>query len=416
MPLVLFGLFALLLAVTVPVAIAMAVPAIVSINSAGIPLAIVVQRFVSGMSSFPLLAIPLFIWTGSLMNRGGVTRSLINFAYSLVGSIRGGLAAVNILTNMIFGGVSGSAVADAGAIGKIMIPNMIERGYSKAYAACVTATAATIALLIPPSIDLILYGVTAHVSIGMLFQWGLLGGLFLGVVLIGTAYFTARKRGYPAEERVSLSEVGSASISAIPALIIPIVVIGGVRFGIFTPTEGGAIAVLAAILVGKFCYKELSVGNFATSVKESVFLSSAIMVILAFAKVYSWALLTTGITDSLQEGVSGLVTSRVLMLIVMIVLLLLIGTVLEGSAAILIFTPLLLPIATATGISALHFGIVTVAAMTFGLVTPPVGLTLLISCSIAKIPLHETFKEIIPWFLSCVGVLCVFAFVPLFFY
>lgn len=416
MPLVLFGLFALLLAVTVPVAIAMAVPAIVSINSAGIPLAIVVQRFVSGMSSFPLLAIPLFIWTGSLMNRGGVTRSLINFAYSLVGSIRGGLAAVNILTNMIFGGVSGSAVADAGAIGKIMIPNMIERGYSKAYAACVTATAATIALLIPPSIDLILYGVTAHVSIGLLFQWGLLGGLLLGAVLIGTAYFTARKRGYPAEERVSLSEVGRASISAIPALIIPIVVIGGVRFGIFTPTEGGAIAVLAAIFVGKFCYKELSVENFATSVKESVFLSSAIMVILAFAKVYSWALLTTGITDSIQEGVSGLVTSRVLMLIVMIVLLLLIGTVLEGSAAILIFTPLLLPIATATGISALHFGIVTVAAMTFGLVTPPVGLTLLISCSIAKIPLHETFKEIIPWFLSCVGVLFVFAFVPLFFY
>lgn len=416
MPVILFGLFALLLAVTVPVAIAMAVPAIISINSAGIPLAIVVQRFVSGMSSFPLLAIPLFIWTGSLMNRGGVTRSLINFAYSLVGSIKGGLAAVNILTNMIFGGVSGSAVADAGAIGKIMIPNMIDRGYSKAYAACVTATAATIALLIPPSIDLILYGVTAHVSIGMLFQWGLLGGLFLGAVLIGTAYFTARKRGYPAEKRASLREVGTASVAAIPALIIPIVVIGGVRFGIFTPTEGGAIAVLAAILVGKFCYKELSLENFATSVKESVFLSSAILVILAFAKVYSWALLTTGITDSIQTWVSGLVTSRVLMLIVMIVILLLIGTVLEGSAAILIFTPLLLPIATATGISALHFGIVTVAAMTFGLVTPPVGLTLLISCSIAKIPLHETFKEIVPWFLSCVGVLCVFAFVPLFFY
>ncbi|MGI5951407.1 MAG: TRAP transporter large permease [Brooklawnia sp.] len=416
MPVALFGLFVLLLALAVPVAVAMGAAAMVSIFASGIPLEITAQRLIAGLSSFPLLAIPLFIWSGSIMNRGGITRRLIDFAFALVGSMKGGLAAVNVVTNIIFGGVSGSAVADAGAIGRIMIPDMVKRGYTRGYAASVTATAATVALLIPPSIDLILYGVTAQVSVGLLFQWGLVAGLFLGAVLILTAYLTARKAGYPSERRSTRQEVLSSGYKALPALLVPVVVIGGVRFGAFTPTEGGAVAVLAGVLVGAFVYRGLNWQAFRKSIVESVVLSVAIMSILAFAQVYSWAIVTSGIARSLQQWALSVTDSRVLMLLVIVVVLMLIGTVLEGSAAILIFTPLLLPIAVGVGVDPLHFGIIVVAAMTFGLITPPVGLTLLIASSIADIPTHRALREFIPWFVACMICLALFTYVPLAFY
>lgn len=416
MPIVLFGAFALLLLLAVPVAVAMGLAAVSSIWATGVPLEVSAQRMISGISSFPLLAIPLFVWAGSLMNHGGITRRLIDFAFSIVGSIRGGLAAVNILTNMIFGGVSGSAVADAGAVGRVMIPDMVNRGYKPAYAAAVTATAATVALLLPPSIDLILYGVTAQVSIGLLFQWGLFAGLFLSAALLVTAYITARRRGYPAEERSTFRQIVRAATKAVPALVIPVVVIGGIRFGMFTPTEGAAVAVVAAALVGVFFYRGLNIKTFIKATIETVFISVAIMTILAFAQVYSWALVTSGVATDLSTWAASLTDSRVLMLLGLIVVLILVGTVLEGSAAILIFTPLLLPIAVSVGIDPLHFGIVVVAAMTFGLVTPPVGLTLLVATSIAKIPMHRSFREIVPWFITCMIALGVFAFVPLLFY
>lgn len=416
MPFALFGVFGILLVIAVPVAVAMGAAAIFSLWQAGIPMEVAAQRLISGMSSFPLLAIPLFVFAGSLMNQGGITRRLIDFAFSIVGSIRGGLAAVNVLTNMIFGGVSGSAVADAGAIGRIMIPDMVNRGYSRGYAAAVTATAATVALLLPPSIDLILYGVTAQVSIGMLFQWGFFAGLFLVAVLLLTAYFTARHSGYPAERRASWKEIWQHGLRALPALIIPVAVIGGVRFGVFTPTEGASIAVLAALFVGFFMYRGLNWRTFKASVVETVFLSVAIMTILAFAQVYSWALVTSGISRGIQDWATGITDSRWLMLLVMILILMLIGTVLEGSAAILIFTPLLLPIVAAVGVDPLHFGIVVVAAMAFGLITPPVGITLLVATKIAGIPMHRSFRELLPWFAVCMLALAVIAFVPLLFY
>lgn len=416
MPLALFGLFALLLLLAVPIAIAMGASAMASILWTGRPLEIVAQRLIEGISSFPLLAIPLFVWSGSIMNRGGITKRLIDFAFTIVGSIKGGLAAVNVVTNIIFGGVSGSAVADAGAIGRIMIPDMVRRGYSRGYSASVTATAATLALLIPPSIDLILYGVTAQVSIGLLFQWGLVAGLVLGVILILTAYLTARRAGYPSERRSTPSEILSAGKQAIPALLVPIVVIGGVRFGVFTPTEGGAIAVLSAVIISVFFYRDLTWRLFRQSVQESMFLSVAIMVILAFAQVYSWALVTSGVARSIQNWALSLTDSRYVMLLGLIVLLMLIGSVLEGSAAILIFTPLLLPIAVGVGVDPLHFGIIVVAAMAFGLITPPVGLTLLIATTIAGIPMHKSVRELVPWFGACMISLLLFSYVPLFFY
>ncbi|NLA66141.1 MAG: TRAP transporter large permease [Leucobacter sp.] len=416
MPFALFGVFGILLVVAVPVAVAMGAAAMISIWQAGIPMEIAAQRLISGISSFPLLAIPLFVFAGSLMNQGGITRRLIDFAFSVVGGVRGGLASVNVLTNMIFGGVSGSAVADAGAIGRIMIPDMVKRGYSRGYSAAVTATAATVALLLPPSIDLILYGVTAQVSIGLLFQWGLFAGLLLVGILLVTAYVTARRRGYPAERKSSWNDIWKSGVRALPALIIPIVVIGGVRFGVFTPTEGAGVAVLAAIFVGIFMYRGLTWRTFKASVVETTFLSIAIMSILAFAQVYSWALVTSGISRDIQAWAMSITDSRWLMLLIIVLVLMLIGTVLEGSAAILIFTPLFLPIMTGVGVDPLHFGIVVVAAMAFGLITPPVGITLLISTKIAGIPMHRSFKELLPWFIACMIALTAFAFIPLFFY
>jgi C4-dicarboxylate transporter DctM subunit len=417
MSIYLFGAFALLIAVAVPLAVAMGLAAMASIYFGnGLSLEIAAQRMISGMSSFTLIAIPLFVWAGSLMNRGGITQRLIDFAYSLIGSIRGGLAAVNVLTNAIFGGISGSAVADAGAIGRLLIPQMVKRGYTASYSAVVTATAATIALLIPPSIDLILYGVTARASIGMLFQWGLVAGIILSIMLIITAYITARRRGYPSEPRASGREVWRSFVGALPALMVPLVVIGGIRFGVFTPTEGSAVAVLASLIIGGLIYRDLTWSELVKSVTESVILMTTIMTVLAVAQIYSWATVTGGVTRQVEEFFAGFTNSRFVVLLIIVIFLLLIGTVLEGSAAILIFTPMLLPVVTAVGIDPLHFGLIMVAGMAFGLVTPPVGLTLLITTKIANIPLMSSIRDLVPWFGTCVLFLAGLTFLPLFFY
>lgn len=411
---VLIGGFIFLIVIGLPIAIAIALASLLGLGLfTDVPLALASQRMFAGLRSFPLLAIPLFVLAGSIMNAGGITRRLIDFAYALVGPMKGGLSAVNIVTNIVFGGISGSAVADAGSIGRVLIPQMTRRGYSAGYAASVTATASTIALVIPPSITLIIYGVTAEVSIGDLFFHGLYIGLGFGLIYVLTGWLVATKRGYPSEERLSLRGAVHALGKALPSLTIPVVVLGGIRLGVFTATEGAAVAVLIALILAGLVYRELTIERLKQVYRETLMLVAAIMTIIAMAQIYSWALVAGGIPQSISSTILDLTANPYVILLLVNILLLAVGAVMEGNAAIIIFTPILLPVVTSAGIDPVHFGLIVVINLAVGLITPPVGISLLITTKIAGISMEQSFRELLPWLATALGLLAVVSYVPL---
>src|SRR5699024_9078820 len=358
---VLIGGFILLIVVGLPIAIAIGLASLLGLGLfTDVPLALASQRMLAGLRSFPLLAIPLFVLAGAIMNAGGITRRLVDFAFALVGPMKGGLSAVNVVTNMIFGGISGSAVADAGSVGRVLIPQMKNRGYSAGYAASVTATASTIALVIPPSITLILYGVTAEVSISDLFFHGLYIGLGFGAVYVITGWLIARTRNYPSEPRMNGRQALAAFGAALPSLSIPVVVLGGIRIGAFTATEGAAVAVLIALILSTVVYRELTVAKIREVFRETLMLVAAIMMIIAMAQIYSWALVVASIPQSIAASILDVTANPYVILLLVNILLLAVGAVMEGNAAIIIFTPILLPVITAAGIDPVHFGLIVV--------------------------------------------------------
>lgn len=414
MTIMLFLGFALLLIIGAPIAIAIGLASLGGMELfTNIPLEMGAQRMLSGLRAFPLLAIPMFVMAGSIMNAGGITRRLIDFAYAIVGPMRGGLAAVNVVTHMIFGGISGSAVADAGSVGKIMIPQMTSRGYPKGFASSVNAVASTIALVIPPSITMIIYGVTANVSISDLFFHGLYIGIGFGLVYVITGHILGRILKLPAEKRAKWSEIRSSFFSAALSLTLPIIVLGGIRIGIFTATEGGAVAVLVATILGGFVYREITWKAIKQILTESILLVSTIMFIIAMAQIYSWALVTARIPQTVSAWVLGLTDNRYLILLVVNILLLLVGMVMEGNAAIIVFTPILLPVVMAVGIDPVHFGPIVVINLAIGLVTPPVGICLLLSTKIAGIQLEQAFRHLMPWLAVAISMLLLVSYIPL---
>ena len=314
---------------------------------------------------------------------------------------------------MIFGGISGSAVADAGSVGRVLIPQMKNRGYSPGYAASVTATASTIALLIPPSITLILYGVTAEVSISDLFFHGLYIGLGFGLVYVITGWLIARARNYPSEPRMNGRQALGALGKALPSLSIPVVVLGGIRIGVFTATEGAAVAVLIALILAGLVYRELTVAKIKEVFRETLMLVAAIMMIIAMAQIYSWALVAGSIPQSIASTILEITANPYLILLLTNILLLAVGAVMEGNAAIIIFTPILLPVVTAAGIDPVHFGLIVVINLAIGLLTPPVGISLLITTKIADISMEKTIRDLIPWLGTALGLLMVVSYAPL---
>ncbi|WP_127573423.1 TRAP transporter large permease [Georgenia faecalis] len=412
MPLILGGVLVVLLVIGAPVGVAIGLASFAALGVDGVPPEVGAQRFVAGMRSFPLLAVPLFVLAGALMNAGGITQRLIDFAYAVVGRIRGGLSAVNVLTNVAFGGMSGSAVADASSVGRLLIPQMLRRHYSPGDAAAVTATASIIALVLPPSITMIIYAVAAEVSVSALFFHGLYIGLGFGAVYLVTGWLIARKKGYPAETGVGARDVLRAAAKAVPALTIPVIILGGIRLGIFTATEGGAVAVLIAAILGAVVYRELTWPRIVKAMRETTMLVAAIMLIIAMAQAYSWALVTGGTPQIVADAVLGLTDNMVLILLVVNVLLLLIGTVVEGNAAIIIFTPILLPVVTAAGVDPVHFGLIVVINLAIGLITPPVGINLLITSRIAGIPMEKSLRDMVPWLSVSVAMLLLVTYAP----
>lgn len=405
--------FAALLVIGLPIGIALALSSMIGLEFFGsVPLEIAAQRMIAGIRNFPLLAIPLYIFAGSLMNASGITQRLIDFAYVVVGSIRGGLGHATVMTTAIFGGISGSQVADTSSVGRIMIPQMIARGYSPRYAVSLMATAGAMFVTIPPSINLIVYGVLAQVSIADLFFYGLLIGLAFLVSLLIVGYIVAVIQKQPAEKRATAGQITLALRRASWSLILPVVIIGGIRIGAFTPTEGGAVAVVLAVLIGFVLHREMTWRKLSRAMVESSVLVGVIMLVIAAAQIYSWALISGQIPQTISSSLLSITDNPLLILLLINVLLLVIGTVMEGNAALIVFVPLLLPVATVVGIDPVHLGLVMVVNLGIGLLTPPVGLCLLVSCKIGKVTVSQAIPAMLPWFGLCLVFLAGVTYLP----
>jgi C4-dicarboxylate transporter DctM subunit len=408
--------FAVFLIIGLPIGVGLGLSSMLGmITAAGIPLEVGAQRLASGMRNFSLIAIPLYVLAGSLMNESGITRRLVDFAYSLVGSIRGGLGHVTCLTTAIIGGISGSQVADTSSVGKLMIPNMVRHGYQRLDAVSLMATAGAMFVTIPPSINLIVYGVLAQASIADLFFYGLFIGIGVLLLLMGMSWVLAIRRKIPTEKRVPVKTMFVSMYRAIPSLLIPIFVLGGIRLSIYTPTEGGAVAVLIALIVGFFVHRELTPRKLVKVLVESGIVVGVIMVVIAMAQMYSWALVKGQIPQAISSALLGLSDNKYVILIIINILMLIVGAVMEGNAALIVFVPLLLPAAVALGIDPVHLGLIMVVNLGIGLLTPPVGLCLLISCKIGEVTVSSAIRAMLPWFGGAIFALLSVTYVPLLF-
>ena len=404
-----------LLAFGVPIAFCIGLASAVAILMVGssAPWIIVPNSMLNGMDSFPLMAVPFFVLAGDLMNRGGITVRLVNFANLLVGGIRGGLAQTNVVASMLFAGITGSALADTAAIGRILIPAMEREGYDRSYAAAVTASSSIIGPIIPPSITMVLFGVTAGVSIGGLFMAGVVPGVLIGVGLMTMAYVMARKRRFPVRKVPVTREMARRiTRDALIALMMPAIILGGIFGGVMTPTESAAVAVLYAVLVGIFVLRELTMRELATALLRSGMTTASIMIIVGTARIFADMLGSEQIPEQLAHFVLGISDERWVILLLINVFLLLIGAVMDTSAAIIILVPVLLPVAESVGIDSLTFGIIMCVNLIIGLATPPLGVCLFVASDIARISVERLIAAIWPFLVLEIGVLLLITYVP----
>jgi tripartite ATP-independent transporter DctM subunit len=407
--------FAVLLAIGIPVAFSIGIATVLTMLltiQAEPALVTMAQRMATGLDSFTLLAIPFFVLAGTIMNKGGIARRLIDFARSVLGMLPGGLAHVNILAAMLFGAISGSAAAAASAIGGVMTPRMEEEGYDRNYAAAVNITSSTTGLIIPPSNILIIYSLASGgVSIAALFLAGYLPGLVLGVSLMSVAGVMAKRRGYGRSERVRLSVAFKTFVDAVPSLFLLVVVMGGIIGGIFTATEAAAVAVLYALVLA-FLYREVTVRDMPQILLDSAAMTAVVMMLIAASIGMSWILSYENIPQNVATTLIGLTDNWILILLMINVILLVVGIFMDMTPAVLIFTPIFLPVVTTLGIDPTHFGIIMVLNLCIGLCTPPVGSVLFIGCGVAKTSIASVVRPLLPLFLAMIAALMVVTYVP----
>ncbi|MHB8763456.1 MAG: TRAP transporter large permease [Deferrisomatales bacterium] len=405
--------FAVTLALGFPVAFCLGLTALSGLWWADVPLSLMAQRIFTGIDSFPLMAVPFFVLAGDLMNHGGTTRRLINFAHSLVGRLPGGLAHSNIVASMFFGGISGSAVADASAIGTIMVPGMVKRGYDADFSAAVTAASSTMGPIIPPSIFMVIMGVTTGISIGGLFAAGVVPGLLLGLAMMAYSWHTALKKGYPREtEPMRLATLWNDLRAAGPALLAPGIILGGILGGVFTPTEAAAVAVLYAFFLGFAVYRELTWRSVVEVLINSGVTTAVLLLIIGMANVFAWVLTAEQIPQRIAGALLALTRNPYLILLLINVLLVVVGMFLEGGAAIIILAPTLLAVAKAVGIDPLHFGLVMVLNIAVGLLTPPLGVCLFVVCGVTGLSLPRVTRAVLPFLAVEFAVLLLVTYVP----
>lgn len=410
----LFIIFAVLLMLGVPVAFALAAAALATLVYLDLPTIVLVQQVSAGIGTASLIAIPLFIFAGEIMMRGGISERLISLASSLVGRVRGGLGQVSILSSLFFGGVSGSAIADVSAVGGTMIPQMIKRGYDRDFAVNVSITAALVALLVPPSHNLILYTAAAGggLSIADLFAAGIVPALLMTVTLMFTGYLVARHRGYGVEIFPGWRAVLVRLVSALPGLGLVALIFVGIRMGIFTAVESAAVAVVYALLVTVVLYRQLRLREFKETIVHAARSTGVILFVIATASVFGWLLAYLQVPSAAVDFLQSFAHSKLAVLLMIIIVLLLLGTFMDLAPLILICTPIFLPVARAYGIDPIHFGLVLVLAGGLGLVTPPVGSVLFIGTAIGKITVVESMRTIWPFWLAGFAVLLVVALFP----
>jgi C4-dicarboxylate transporter, DctM subunit len=397
----------------VPIAVAIGLASVIGIEVHDrLPMLLVAQRMFTGLDSFPLMAIPMFILAGNLMSAGGISHRLVELAKSLVGGIQGGLAASCVLTCMMFASVSGSSVATTFAIGAILIPAMVKHGYPAPMAASVQASSAELGVLIPPSIPLILYGVSTDTSIGQLFLAGLGPGLLVAGMLMALVLILCRVRGIGLADGADRPRFGAALISALPALLVPVVILGGIYSGIFTPTEASAAAVASAVLVGMVFYRELKFRDLPSILKNTMLATSAIMLIISAAALFSFLIARSGLPNEIAGWFRDTFESRVAFLLAVNVLLLFVGMFIETSAAILVLAPILAPIAIAYGVDPVHFGLIIVVNLALGMITPPLGVNLFAAAAVANLPVEKIIPQLLWFVLTVFAALMIVTYVP----
>jgi len=408
--------FLVLLSLGVPISFSIGISSLVTMLVTIKPfpaLTTISQRMATGLDSFALLAIPFFILAGQIMNSGGIARRLIEFAKVLVGKLPGGLAFVNIMAAMLFGAISGSAVAAASAIGGFMTPIMKKEGYDPAFSAAVNITSATTGMIIPPSNILIVYSLASGgVSIAALFLAGYLPGIFLGLGLMFVAAVIAKKRGYKVEMQITLSEGIKKFLDAIPSLLLIIIVIGGIVAGYFTATEASAIAVFYALILAVFVYKEVKFRDLPQILLSSAVTTSVVLLLIGTSMAMSWVMAYENIPQSVAAGLMGISDNPVIIFLIINLILLFVGTFMDMTPAVLIFTPIFLPVAIQLGYDPIHFGIIIVFNLCIGLCTPPVGSVLFVGCSVAGLPLTRVIRPMIPFFIAMIIVLMLVTYIP----
>lgn len=380
-----------------------------------VPQLIIAQRLVAGVESIPLLAIPFFVCAGVFMNHSGVTQRIMEFCGVLTGRMTGGLAQVNILLSTLMGGLSGSNLADVAMEAKMLVPEMEKKGFSKEFSSVVTATSAMITPLIPPGIGMILYGSIANVSIGKLFVAGLSVGAMLCIALMILVHFMSKKRGYKPlhDERIKMNEFLKALKGAILPLCLPVIIIGGIRIGIFTPTEAGSVAIIYSLILG-IVYKELTMKKFLNGIKETVITTSAIMLIVGAASALSWVLTKERVPQQLTDFIVEVINNKYMFLIIVNVFLIIVGMFIEGNAITIILVPLLAPIALKLNIDPIHFAMIFIFNVSIGTLSPPMGTLMFVTCGVTKCKIKNFIKEAVPFYILLLIVLGLLTFIPQF--
>ena len=412
---VLLGLFLGLTMLGVPVAFTLCLSvASILIFFMDKPLVMITQIMFSGIDSFSFMAVPFFMLAGSFMSAGGVTKRLVSFSQSLVGSFTGGLAQTVSVSGCFFAAISGSSAATTAALGTTMVNEMEKKGYSREWAAGVVASSGVVGIVIPPSITMVVYGVIADISIGDMFVGGFIPGIMMGLSMMIVSWYLARKRGIPPEGEFSLPGVLTAFKDSFFALMTPVIIIGGIYGGIFTPTEAAAVAVVYGILVGLFIYKELKFKNFPAIIFQAVIGTTMIMLLVGAANVFGWLLTNLQIPHAIGQFVVSITSSPIMFLLALNVLLLIAGTMVNASAAVVILTPIFLPVAKTLGIDPLFFGVLMVVNLAIGCITPPVGLDLFVASAITKVPIERVMAASLPYLYALLSTLLLLTVVPWF--
>jgi len=399
-------------ALTISVAVSIGLASVVGIQINNANMLISVKEMFNAINKFPLAAIPFFILAGNLMETGGISRRLVEFAKSIVGGVQGGLPMTCVLTCMIFAAVSGSSVATTFAVGAILIPALIKHGYPTSYAAALQATSAELGVIIPPSIPMILYGVSAEVSIGELFIAGVGPGIFIGLSLMAFVWAYCKLKGWGKNDGDGRLSFGRATWEAALALLMPVIILGGIYGGIFTPTEAAAVAVFYALVVGMLIFREINIASLMVVLRKSVISSAVIMFIIANAGLFAFLITRAGVPDAIGRWLEAVLQSPMLFLLGVNAALFVIGMFIETSAAIIVLAPILAPVAMHFGIDPVHFGMIMVVNLALGMITPPFGVNLFAACTVAKISLDRIIPHLLPFVLVILACLMVVTYVP----